>query len=525
MFTPNTIVHLLNVPLTSKCQDTIDFYDSNAQAAYFLSRVHKSYTDFTFQRKDNIIRIPENVESVYSCNYVMYRNNNFSDKWFYAYIEKLEYINQNCTHVYIKTDVFQTWLFDFTLYPSFVVREHVQNDEIGAHTIPENLETGEFALVGAKQFNSSFAAGNIDEFRENFYCVVIMSERIKWFTADIPQTDSFLGGVANCAFFYACELDSFYSVIDKINENGQAAAVVSCIAVPKQYVNFRQLTDVDGVGILFDYSYDNYNLDGTENNYGTLDGYRPRNNKCFCYPYNFMKLVNGQGHEVVLKYEFCEPDSRNLFDNAFTVAFCCCANPAFIVRPLSYKTEWGANLQVEYNNFPQIPWNYDAFKNWIALNSNTLATSFIFKGANVAGAAINQDFSGALSGTTSIISQLASMADKVKQPETIRGAVNGNSQLYTRQAGVRILKFCVRYEYAKLIDSYFHRYGYKVNEIKYPQFSSRVNWNYIETRNVSIRASAPQEDIDELRKLFDSGLTVFHRPEIFGNFELDNPIK
>ena len=58
----------------------------------------------------------------------------------------MEYVNENCTLVTFETDVYQTWMFDLVYKKSFVAREHVNDDTIGLHTIPENLETGEYIV-------------------------------------------------------------------------------------------------------------------------------------------------------------------------------------------------------------------------------------------------------------------------------------------------------------------------------------------------------------------------------------------
>lgn len=55
----------------------------------------------------------------------MYRNTNFNNKWFYAFIVNKEYISDNCTACTIQTDVFQTWMFDYTFKRSFVEREMI----------------------------------------------------------------------------------------------------------------------------------------------------------------------------------------------------------------------------------------------------------------------------------------------------------------------------------------------------------------------------------------------------------------
>lgn len=56
----------------------------------------------------------------------------------------MEYVNDTMTHIYIETDVFQTWQFDFIYKQSFIEREHVNDDTVGKNTVPENVETGDY---------------------------------------------------------------------------------------------------------------------------------------------------------------------------------------------------------------------------------------------------------------------------------------------------------------------------------------------------------------------------------------------
>ena len=53
----------------------------------------------------------------------MYKNDNYSNNWFYAFIDKMEYNNDGLTDVYISQDVFQTWQFDLIYKKMFVERE------------------------------------------------------------------------------------------------------------------------------------------------------------------------------------------------------------------------------------------------------------------------------------------------------------------------------------------------------------------------------------------------------------------
>lgn len=142
--TPQTNLKLLSLDIEIDNKNQLTFATKQDQESFFLNHAGLSFDDFTYQRKDSIIRIPAHIDSLLMYNYVMYQNENYTNKYFYAFIEKMTYINDSMTEVKIKTDVFQTWQFDFQFKKSFVEREIVHDDTIGKHTIPEDLETGEY---------------------------------------------------------------------------------------------------------------------------------------------------------------------------------------------------------------------------------------------------------------------------------------------------------------------------------------------------------------------------------------------
>lgn len=250
MFTPATAVYLCNTPLKSDNKNQLTFESRSEQFNYFNSLAVRRFSDFTYQRKDSIIRVPINAEVLFNdgVNYVMYDNKNFSSRWIYAYITKIEYVNANVSHIHIKTDVFQTWFLECEVKPSFVIRETVVNDDLFKHTLPENLPTGEQITTATTVIADSLSAQNAEEFDVNYYCVIMTSERVKFLSNDIPVIDGFVGGVANPCYMYATDLNSFYGFMDKINENGQVNAVISCVAIPKFFVKFHELETGGGGG-------------------------------------------------------------------------------------------------------------------------------------------------------------------------------------------------------------------------------------------------------------------------------------
>ena len=157
---PQSDVILLKVPLEIDNNNQLTFANATAQYNYFSSLPKLAFDNFTYQRKDGVLRIPALIDDIISYNYVMYRNEGFSNKWFYAYIDKMEYLNDGVTAVSISTDVFQTWQFDLTYKRTFVEREHVNDDTPGIHTVPEGLELGEYEIVDLRNSPLYESTGN-----------------------------------------------------------------------------------------------------------------------------------------------------------------------------------------------------------------------------------------------------------------------------------------------------------------------------------------------------------------------------
>ena len=239
-YTPDTAVYLCNTPLNVNKKDTFapNGWTQSAQLAYFQSCRVYTFNNFTFQRKDGIIRVPINIEDLYKngVNYCYYRNNHYRGKWF---------LNEETTALHIKTDVFQTWYFDMQLKTSFVEREHTVTDELFQHTLPEPLPTPEYknAEENETRLTPTLYSRNTTEFDEYYWCCIFTSEIIKHMSDDEPQPSKFLGGVPCPCYIYATNLTDYFTLIGAINYSGQANAVVSCVAMPKSMVTYHDLVN------------------------------------------------------------------------------------------------------------------------------------------------------------------------------------------------------------------------------------------------------------------------------------------
>lgn len=122
---PQTDIRIIKSPLTISNKHQITFTNKEAQETYFLSLQHIEDENASYQRKDSVIRFNKHIDEILPYNYCMYKNENYSDKWFYAFITGMRYVNDNVTEISITTDVFQTWQFDIIYKQSFIEREIV----------------------------------------------------------------------------------------------------------------------------------------------------------------------------------------------------------------------------------------------------------------------------------------------------------------------------------------------------------------------------------------------------------------
>ena len=250
-YTPDTAVYLANTPLNVNKKDTFapNNWTAAAQLQYFQSCIPSptsryTFTDFTYQRKDGVIRVPINVEVLYAAgiNYCFYRKTHYNGKWFYCIITKMEFLNENTTALYIKTDVFQTWYFEMQLKTSFVEREHTVNDNMFQYTLPEPLPNGEMVVYNKQDIvNGELNARSESEFADNYYCLIMCADVVTNIGDYLIGLDAFSGGSVNGCYMYATTLDSFASAIKIIVESGKKDSVVCCVAIPKIFATFTQL--------------------------------------------------------------------------------------------------------------------------------------------------------------------------------------------------------------------------------------------------------------------------------------------
>ena len=543
--TPSTDLYLLKTPLEDDGRNTITFANKTAQYNYFISLPKlndhglssvDNNPDFTYQRKDGIIRFPAHIDDLYGYNYVMYKNSNYGNKWFYAFIKKMEYVNDNTTFIEIKTDVFQTWQFDISYKASFIEREHANTDVPGDNTIPEGLEIGE-PIGNGNNLSIPYS------YQGDYYIAFQVSELTDTLIDHAPSgygADQVYGGIFSglwmiCVPTYTSAL----TLIRHYAHEGKSKSIISIYyAAPLAATetggaqNFPlPVSNTQSVNALIIYpdSYEDAKLIADErlSKPTSLNGYTPVNKKLLTYPYSYFIGSNNAGSTYVYHYEdFTTSDCR------FQVVGALCQGMSIKCMPFYYKNL--GNDMKSLNDYsltagktPTCAWSSDYYLNWVAQNSGAMqiqAGSSIVTGAISAAASGNLlGFAGNALGTVFGVMAETERASKVPdQAEGNTAAGDVNVSL-----GVDCFNFkgmSCRYGFAQRIDNFFSMFGYKTNRVKIPNITGRQNWNYVKTAGFNFTGDIPQEDADEIRTLFDNGYTLWHNTSTYLDYSQNNPI-
>lgn len=500
---PNTTIRLLkNCPLDTTYEHTIYFASKSAQISYFQGLTKYTLTNQTYQRvQRGKMRVAYKAEDLYDCNYLMFQNSSFGSKWFYAFIKSVEYVNNVTSEIEFEIDVMQTWFFDYDLEMCFVEREHSATDNIGENLVPENLETGEYVSddfdgSGALGGKSIVVAATFDEEYKNvsgaYYCGLFSGLYYNVF----PNTTD---GAIACAEFIS-------------GAGSKTDGIVSVFLMPTSMVG----NILDGAKTYDVVKTKNLNAIG---NYTNI-----KNKKLFTYPYNFLYVTNLQGNHAVYPYEYFSGN-----ECTFVITGDMSCNPQVILAPQNYKgVATNYDEKMVLSGFPQLSFNTDSFKAWLAQNGASLGVNAFSTAIQTAGVATTVGVSVAAATPIGAGIAIASVVAPVIQHSFMPRQAHGGAGSQTL-AAVGLLDFAFMHkhitpEFARIIDDYFTKRGYATHRVKVPNRNVRPYWTYTKTIGCEITGSIPCDDARKICEIYDRGITFWKNGANIGNYNLDNSV-
>jgi hypothetical protein len=125
-------------------------YTENQMLSLCESKAVATASDYSFIRNRGTIQTGFSYSQCLQSNYMAFQNKDYDNKWFFAFIDDVQYIGENNTEISYTIDSFATWFHEVNIETCFVVREHVNDDTIGKNTVPENLDIGDLISDNSK---------------------------------------------------------------------------------------------------------------------------------------------------------------------------------------------------------------------------------------------------------------------------------------------------------------------------------------------------------------------------------------
>ena len=558
---PSTTVRVCqSIPLDNTYTDTILFTSKSAQESYFASKTKKTYSGLTYQRLASnsttwAIFLEDVADYFYDCNYLCFQNGGFGNKWLYAFISDILYINENCTAITFEIDVMQTWLFDFEIKKSFIERMHVADDTISRNVVEEDLNFMQryeyYYVENSRLFEGSTRPLDTDgEFDDRIiYDSIILVAT----SEDVDEEDEVLeGGLIQNTYqglkyigFNANDLGVGYcnAWLKRMNEGGKAGAINSISMVPSAGLTYSS----GGNGKLnINIEDPNGNVGEKEYliNYSTLDDdYIPKNNKLFCWPYHFFTITTLDGQSYDYKYEdIIESDPvPGTTTMKFKFKFAFGTDPTYFMYPSYYmKCNNNYDYGIKLSGFPKCNWNFGVWENYYAQQDTNITLSMLASALGSVSSASGSVVSGAGSkkglgvetglaiaqaglGTLQAgLSTFGGLSVVKSQPDQSKGANNVGGVNYNMETmDFWIIHKRLHWGYVVKIDDYFTKFGYRVNSTGVPNLHTRKYWNYLKLDQPSVTGNMPVGDMRMIKQILSNGITFWHTTDV-GNYDLNN---
>lgn len=500
---PNsTIILCKNVPLDNTYQHTIYFANATAQATYFQSKAIVTLNNQTYQRVERgKMRVQVNAEEIYTCNYLMFKNTAYGSKWFYAFVTGVEYVNDVTSEITFELDSLQTYWFDTTLMPSFVEREHTNDDTIGANLVEEGLGSPELCVM------DTYARYWMDG---DWKVAIQIKPSVVWQGGDVVK--------------FAQGYDQFYPTTYEEDISAQGAAnlnawlvqhatdfeVTNCYMFPAEFgqtIAPIPITDLNERGIKRPTAFYDYT-----SNTALPREYTPKNNKLFTSPYTQLKVASSTGETADFKWEYTKEGYVKFNLHHLHINEPCCE-----LRPTNYYRNASSRLNsIPINDFPKV--SLSQFESLKGSNIQQLVNGII---GTMVTTAVNP-----VAGGVSLLRNVESIQKSFEDTGTKSVATTGgNLDLKYQSFGYIFYQMGITAQDAELIDNFFSMFGYATKKIKVPNIHVRQNWTYTKTVGCVVKSNAPADDVRKICQIFDNGITFWSNPNNVGNYgNLDNPI-
>lgn len=526
---PNSTIEFFgDINLSDKYSDSLYFASVSAKDTYFtnLTKLARVLTCTYTRENRGFVRVEVPMATLIGATYMRFKNTSFENKWFYAFVRKVNYINNQTTEVEFAIDPLMTWMGTFTLHECYIERQHTLNDGIGNNICEEGLPTGEYVIEDQQRI----------QLGSRVIVIVYLS------TNQTGADGAFYGGTyTGYHVAKAFTVQQADTILDNLIQQNLIDNVIAMYMIPDKIANAT-----DGIGTEY--------VEVTKP-YTSLNGYVPRNKKLFCYPYKYMRVDNSEGSEAEYMYEYFNtlPDQTSTGSCRFEVDYIFNGKGEATLAPDRYKGLTATavfNERLGMSSFPPCAWGTPSYLAYLA-QKNAYLEQNVYKGAiagALGGATAGVHMSGATvpaGASAPLVSSLGGavlggivgagagaikpifenmLENKVRpiSPSIPHGSAVADSMFAIGEKCFRVNKMCITKNYAMMLDSYFDMFGYAVKQHGVPNMDARPNWTYVKTIGCVVGGNIPADDASVIETIFDNGIRFWKNHNNIGNYSLNN---
>lgn len=496
---PNSTVQYFS-DLGLSRDDTLYFGSVSSKNTYFanLTKIASEESLTYVSREKGIIRSELPMSTAINIGYMRYKNTGFENFWFYAFVTNVEYTNNGLTEIHFEIDNMMTYMGVFTLGECFVERQHTVNDGMGDNIAEEGLDTGDFIVN--EVVKSGFFTG---------YRIAVV------YNPDSSDSGMIHNGIYSAAAVKSFELATDANAfINKMIDDNKLESIVCVLMLPTSVVeNWNNpLPGIHNVNI---------------SKQGLLiDGYKPRNKKLFCYPYNMLVVSNSEGQSITYRYEFFNRagESTTCDFNVYTFGN---ASPEVVLVPKHYKNvDFNYDERLNMVKFPQCAIAVDQYKATLAQKNSTIFQDLASHGVNIAVGAVAGGAVGAAAAGVGLLKAASDtlISNAIRNPsaDISVGRSAPDAMFGLLQKEFFFYKMSITRNYATMIDDYFDMFGYAVRQHIVPNMNARPNWTYCKTIGCIVHGNMPASAARDIESMFDNGVRFWKNHNNIGNYSLDN---
>lgn len=530
----NEIILCKGIKLDRNYENVLSYNESDMVTLCRNNAIYQADKYNFIEKANNRIVVSHPYSSAMYANYVAFKNPRFGNKWIFAWVTDVKLINIGSTEITFEVDVWSTWYSRFNVGKAFIEREHVDDDTIGKHTIPEGLETGEYI---AQISNNSQSIPILDNLYYLSQTVIIAGVTTTGLDIVIPlraQQSQYSGIYSGLMYLAFKTPHDFNNYIYEVQGNVSEDNIVTLFTCPYSLCDFQPS---DWNSTSFDFEFAFVPTSTIETNMGDIgypkanhldNDYFPTNNKLLTFPYCFLNVTNNVGTTFDYHYELFNGNSCS-----FNIRGALGVGCSIKMYPLDYAVKGTGSstlgnklYAIDAGKLPTCSWLNDAYVNWLTSNSVNIGLAITGDILNASIGIATGNVGGIVSGFGGIANTMASVYQHSLQPPTSKGGVNQGDLNFAQKNSFNIYPMTIKKEYAISIDRYLSRFGYKVNEVKQPNLNSRTQFNFIKVGGSDelIHGDIPASDLEKINEICRKGVTIFHNYTNFGNYTILNPI-